>query len=151
MPGQQDLRAIEGMSILLQKQYEVTGGRSSLSRRMGSDLYFKPIPLVPVGQGGLDGQRGGRQEAGVVVQGRAGSDLHTVMAAGTEESGLRIYFGGRIDKSWQWRDVGGEARQDSRMPPSFLAQATGWTTVPFPEMGKTQGGAGWGGNQEFTF
>lgn len=37
------------------------------------------------------------------------------------------------------------------MPPSFLARATGRTMVPFPEMGKTQGGAGWGGNREFTF
>lgn len=44
-----------------------------------------------------------------------------MVAAGIEESGLGIYFGGRIDKSWQGMDVGGEEWQDSRMPPSFLA------------------------------
>ena len=37
------------------------------------------------------------------------------------------------------------------MPPSFLAPATGRTMVPLPETGKIRGGAGWGGNREFTF
>lgn len=70
---------------------------------------------------GWRGQRGGRQEAGAVVQGRAGGGSDTVVAAGTEESGLGIYFGSRIDKSWQGMGVGGETWEDSRMPPSFLA------------------------------
>lgn len=43
------------------------------------------------------------------------------MAAGTEGSAFGIYFGGRIDKSWQCIDVGGEGRDDPMMPPSFLA------------------------------
>lgn len=70
---------------------------------------------------GWGGQRGGRQEAGTAVQGRARGGLNTVVAVGSEGSGLGIYFGGRIDKSWQWIDVGGEGREDPRMPPSFLA------------------------------
>lgn len=56
-----------------------------------------------------------------------------------------------MDRSWQWGHVGGEKPENARMPPSFLAPAAGRTMVPFPETGKTQGGAGWGGNREFTF
>ena len=71
-------------------------------------------------ESGLE-QRGRGQEAGVAVQGRAGGGLDTAVAVGTEESGFGIYFGGTVDKSWQWMDVGGEEQEDSRMPPSFLA------------------------------
>ena len=35
--------------------------------------------------------------------------------------------------------------------PVFWPEQLGGRWLPFPEMGKTQGGAGWGGNQEFTF
>lgn len=56
-----------------------------------------------------------------MVQGRAGGGSDTVVAAGTEESGLGVYFGSRIDTSWQGMAVGGETWEDSRMPPSFLA------------------------------
>lgn len=66
-------------------------------------------------------QRGGRQEADIAVQGRASGGLNTVVAVGSEGSGFGICFGGRIDKSWQWIGVGGEGREDPRMPPSFLA------------------------------
>lgn len=77
--------------------------------------------------------------------------MGTAVAAGTEGGGFGIYFGGRIDRSWQWIDVGGENQEDPRVPPSFLAPATGRTMVPLPETGKIRGGAGWGGNREFTF
>ena len=73
------------------------------------------------------------------------------MAAGTEESGLGIYFGGRIDKfgrGWMW--VARSGRIQGCLP-VFWPEQLGGRWLPFPEMGKTQGGAGWGGNQEFTF
>lgn len=47
--------------------------------------------------------------------------MDTEVAARIEGIRLGIYFGGRIDRSWQWNDVGGEEREDPRMPPSFLA------------------------------
>ena len=40
IPGHQNLRAIEGLSVLLRKQQEAVGGRGCLSKRVGSDSHF---------------------------------------------------------------------------------------------------------------
>lgn len=60
------------------------------------------------------------------------------MACGTEESGLGIYFGGRIDKFGRdgcgWRGVAGF--KDASQFSGLSNWADAW--LPFPEMGKTR-------------
>lgn len=47
--------------------------------------------------------------------------------------------------------VGGKGQETPKLPPSFLARNTGRAMVPFPEMGKTQGGTGCGGNEHYCW
>lgn len=47
--------------------------------------------------------------------------------------------------------MGGKGKEVLRMTHKFLAQATGWILIIFPEQKKSVGGAGWREEGEFTF
>ena len=53
-----------------------------------------------------------------------------------------------LGRRWMWVVRSGRIQG---CLPVFWPEQLGGRWLPFPEMGKTQGGAGWGGNQEFTF
>lgn len=81
-------------------------------------------------------------EALCLGPGRAGSGLGTWMAAGQERDWVGVSFGGKLTGLGKGWDVGGKEQETPKLPPNSLAQNPGRAMVPFPEMGKTQGGTG---------
>lgn len=73
------------------------------------------------------------------------------MAARQERIGLVFPLEAELTGLGRGWAVGGKGQETPKLPPSFLAQNTGRAMVPFPEMEKTQGGTGCGGNEHYCW